>query len=285
VPRSSVSLSLLSSTILVTWIGGSSARAGEPAPDPGAVLFSQRCSTCHNLGGGPKVGPDLLGVIKRRPKEWVAKFVRGPGAMIDRGDPVATELFAKFTPIRMPDQPLTDGELDSVWSYFSACTDRGGCQPIPLGPKWGTDGTDEEVALGRDLYRGQRRLQNGGAPCFACHSVRDEGLLGGGTLGADLTFSYARLGEKEMTPLLADMGTPMMRAVYDEAPLEAAEQYALKAYFAHLARDGRSPRHESDFFALGLEGMALMLGLFALRSARLRARGGDDPGASRGGAR
>ena len=65
-----------------------------------------------------------------------------------------------------------------------------------------------------------------------------------------------------------------MRAVYAGAPLEDDEQMALKGYLASLARDGTRPRHEGDFFALGLEGMGLVLGAFTLRT-RTRKPNGD----------
>jgi mono/diheme cytochrome c family protein len=255
------------------------ARAADATPPAAAVMFAERCSTCHNIGGGVKVGPDLLGVIKRRDKSWFRRFVRGPLAAIDGGDPVATELYKKFQPIRMPDQPLTDAEVDGVWAYFSDCTDKGGCLPVATGPRWGTEATEQEVTRGRELFAGQRRLARGGAPCFACHAVRGDaaelasvGWMGGGTLGPNLTFAYARLGEKGLAPVLGSMSTPVMHAVYDGAPLEDDEQMALKGYLAALARDGTHPRRERDFFVLGLEGMGLLLGAFTLR-AKLRKPG------------
>jgi len=272
------------------------------------MLFSERCSTCHNIGGGVKVGPDLLGVVKRRDKTWFRRFVRGPSAAIDGGDPIAAELFKTFQPIRMPDQPLTDAEVDGVWSYFAACTDKGGCAPVASGPKWGLDASDDEISRGRALFAGRRRLARGGAPCFACHAVRGDGgqrghglgdelgWMGGGTLGPNLTFAYARLGEKGMTPVLAQMsagdqvgaaasigkgelGHRALHSVYTGAPLEADEQMALKGYLASLARDGTRPRHDRDFVFLGLEGMGLILGAFTLRS---RARRGDTGNANKG---
>jgi mono/diheme cytochrome c family protein len=255
---------------LLVLMASASARAADDGPGPAALLFSERCSTCHTIGGGVKVGPDLLGVIKRRDKAWFARFVRGPARLIDGGDPTAAGLFAKFAPVKMPDQPLTDGEVDSVWAYFTTCNDKGGCLPASLGPRWGTDASDEEVTRGRELFTGVRRLARGGAPCFACHNVRGEGPMGGGTLAADLTFAYARLGEKGMAPLLAEMTTPVMATVYGAAPLGADEQYALKAYLAHLARDGAPPRRDRDFLALGLEGMGIVLGFFTLRAGRGR---------------
>ena len=277
-----------------------------------AILFSERCSTCHNIGGGVKVGPDLLGVIKRRDKVWFRHFVRGPSAAIDGGDPIAAELYKTFQPIRMPDQPLTDAEVDGVWAYFAACTDKGGCAPVASGPKWGLDASDDEIARGRALFAGQRRFVRGGAPCFACHAVRGDGgerrhglgdelgWMGGGTLGPNLTFAYARLGEKGITPVLAQMSAPdqppaagagaapaltpplgkaALHAVYAGAALEADEQMALKGYLASLARDGTRPRRDRDFVFLGLEGMGLILGAFTLRSRARRSEGEEASGA------
>jgi len=242
--------------------------AAPPPPDPAALLFSERCSTCHNIGGGSKVGPDLLGVTKRRERSWFARYVRTPAQLIDGGDPVAEALYKQFAPVKMPDQPLNDGELDGLWGYFGRCTELGGCLPVATGPAWGLDGSDEDVARGRELFLGERVLRRQGAACFACHNVRGEGLMGGGTLGPDLTFAYARLGEKSLTPLLAEMKTPLMQAVYGHAPLEEDEQFQLKAYFAHLARNGSFPRADHDFLWLGLEGMGIVLGLFALWAGR-----------------
>jgi mono/diheme cytochrome c family protein len=265
-------------SVAVAASAASAAGAPSETPPVGAALFSERCSACHNIGGGVKIGPDLLGVVQRRNKSWFGRFVRGPAAAIDGGDPIAAELYKKFQPVRMPDQPLTDAEVDGVWAYFAACTTKGGCLPIQIGPRWGTDATEQEVALGRDLFSGHHHLRGGGAPCFACHAVRGAGfaragapddglgLLGGGTLGPNLTFAYARLGEKGMTPLLESMSSPVMHAVYEAAPLEADEQFALKAYLAQLARDGTKPRRERDFFLLGIEGMGIVLGAFTLRA-------------------
>jgi mono/diheme cytochrome c family protein len=284
-------------TLLLPLLAALAARpaAAETAPAtalaPGATLFAERCSTCHNLGGGVKVGPDLLGVIKRRDRAWFARFVRGPGAAIDGGDPIAKELYATFQPVRMPDQALTDADVDGLWSYFADCTEKGGCVAALAGGRWGVDATDDEIARGRELFSGRRRLARGGAPCFACHAVRGDGdergrglgdelgLMGGGTLGPNLTFAYARLGEKGLEPLFAHMTTPVMKAVYAQAALEPDEQLALKGYLADLARDGRRPRRERDFLWLGLEGMGIVLGAFSLsaRAARSGKPAGPPP--------
>lgn len=238
------------------------------AVDPAAQLFSQRCSSCHSVGQGNKVGPDLLGVTQRRDKAWVSKFVRAPAAAIDAKDPVAVELLEKFNGVKMPDQELSDAELDALWGYFASCTTQGGCLPAAAGPKWGLDATAEEVSHGRALFSGERALQNRGPPCFSCHAARGLDGFGGGTLGSDLTFTYATLGEERLTSVLETFGGPVMKNVYGDKALTAEEQYALKAWFAALAKDGDLARHDRDFFLLGLEGAGLLLGLFAITWGR-----------------
>jgi mono/diheme cytochrome c family protein len=250
-----------STVVLAAALAGAAAWG---APDPAAQLFSQRCSSCHSVGQGNKVGPDLLGVTQRRDKAWVTKFVRAPAAAIDDKDPIAVELFSRFNGVKMPDQELSDAELDALWGYFASCTTQGGCLPAALGPKWGLDATAEEIAHGEALFAGSRALQNRGPACFSCHTARGLEGFGGGTLGSDLTFSYATLGEERLTTALESTASPVMKNVYGDKPLTADEQYALKAYFAALAKDGELPRRDRDFFLLGLEGAGLLLGLFAI---------------------
>jgi mono/diheme cytochrome c family protein len=245
----------------VLWI--SLTAPGEPA-DPAAQLFSARCSTCHNVGQGDKVGPDLLGVTQRREKAWFSSFVRGPGAAIDRGDPVATALLAKFNGVRMPNQELSDTELDALWSYFASCTTRGGCLPVSDGARLGLDGSPEEIALGRALFSGEKALVNRGPPCFSCHSVRGLDAMGGSTLGGDLTFVWARHGDEALAAGLEQPTTPVMANVYRNASLTPEERFAFSAWFAALSKDGDLPARSSDFTWLGVEGAALVLGLFAI---------------------
>ncbi|XXF79901.1 cytochrome c [Myxococcaceae bacterium GXIMD 01537] len=239
-------------------------RAHAEAPSPAALLFSQRCSTCHTVGDGDKVGPDLKGVLERRDEAWLTRFIQSPGALIDAGDPVATELLAKFNGIRMPDQQLTDEERTGLFAYLRECTKLGGCKPASLGPKLASDATPDEVEQGRQLFAGALRFAQGGPACVDCHNVRGVGMAGGGTLGRDLTFAFARLGDKGLNPALQDMDFPLMKSLYAKAPLSSEEQYALKAYLWDVSRDGTPPRRDRDFVYLGAVGVLVALGFIGL---------------------
>lgn len=230
---------------------------------PGGQLFTQRCATCHSVGEGDRVGPDLLGVLERRDGAWVSRFLQSPGALIDAGDPVATGLLKKFNGVRMPDQQLSDAERAGLFAFFRECSKKGGCKPSQAS-RMGTDATPEEVALGRRLFEGSEPLAQGGPACIGCHDVRGVGVAGGGTLGPNLTFAFAHLGDRRMTPALAKLDTPMMRGLYEKAPLTDGEQYALKAYLADVSRDGTKPRRDRDFFYLGAVGLLVALGFIGL---------------------
>lgn len=231
----------------------------------GAKLFSERCGSCHSVGEGDRVGPDLHGVLERRDEAWVTRFLKSPGALIDSGDEVATALLKQFNGIRMPDQALSDEERAGLYAFFRDCTakGKGSCRPSAAA-KPGTDATPEEVAMGRQLFEGTRALAHGGPSCLGCHDVRGLGVAGGGTLGPNLTFTFARLGDRGLTPLLAKLDMPLMREVYAKAPLTEEEQYAVKAYLADVSRDGSKPRQDRDFFYLGVVGLIAALGFIGL---------------------
>lgn len=234
-------------------------------PPPEALFFGKRCGGCHTLGDGDRVGPDLIGATDRRDAAWLRTFIRGPGAAIDRGDPIAAPLSQRFNNVRMPDQALTDEELQAVLGYIAACTKVGHCKIVLGKVRPASDATAADVAAGRALFEGHTPLQGGGPPCLSCHTVRGAGLLGGGTLAKDLTFAFARLGEQGTTAALASTPFPLMKDVFGSArPLTDIEQFQIKAYLADAARDGTPARADHDFFYAGALGLFLSLGAIGL---------------------
>jgi len=83
-------------------------------------LFQSRCSACHTVGEGDKLGPDLLGVTHRRERSWLTRYLLEPDRVLAEGDPVATSLFAKYKQVRMPNLDLGTEDVAGLLSYLEA---------------------------------------------------------------------------------------------------------------------------------------------------------------------
>jgi nitrite reductase (NO-forming) len=93
-----------------------SATPNEPAAMRGKMDFESKCLACHTLGHGPKLGPDLLGITRRRSDSWLAKWLKSPESMM-ASDADAKALREQF-PVPMPNQNLTDTEIGQYIRYF-----------------------------------------------------------------------------------------------------------------------------------------------------------------------
>jgi protein SCO1/2 len=98
-------------------------QAGAPLNiDKGQYLFAQRCSACHTVGDGQKVGPDLLGVSSRRNPEWLRRYISVPDKMVAEKDPIAMYLYNKYKEVRMPNQGLHEVDAAVILGYIDART-------------------------------------------------------------------------------------------------------------------------------------------------------------------
>jgi mono/diheme cytochrome c family protein len=164
--------------------------------------------------------------------------------------------------VRMPEQNLSPEMIAGLLKFFAACGAKGGCDPIS-GPKLGIDGTAEEIAAGRDLFVGAKSFANGGPACAQCHHARGVGLLGGGTVGPDLTFSWAKLHDAPWAEAL--LQSPLEKKAYEGHALSDVEKFQLRSFFADLSRDGTRDPAPEDFFDIGLlSGLATLgfIGIF-----------------------
>ena len=92
--------------------------AGPLVIDNGQRLFQSRCSACHTIGQGDKLGPDLLGVTTRRERAWLARYILEPDAIRAAGDPVAIALFNKYKKVGMPNLSLAKSEVSEILSFL-----------------------------------------------------------------------------------------------------------------------------------------------------------------------
>lgn len=93
------------------------AESTAPAIDAGKI-FKASCASCHTIGKGVVVGPDLAGFHERRNLDWTLKWVKSSQTIIRSGDQYATDLYKKFNNVEMPDQNLTNEEITAVYEYI-----------------------------------------------------------------------------------------------------------------------------------------------------------------------
>jgi nitrite reductase (NO-forming) len=94
-----------------------SSTPSDPEAVKGKVAFESKCLACHSMGLGPKMGPDIAGVTKRRSEEWLAKWLKSPEQML-KTDADAQTMLKQFNNIPMPNQNLTDAEVKQYIAYF-----------------------------------------------------------------------------------------------------------------------------------------------------------------------
>jgi protein SCO1 len=88
--------------------------------DNGQAVFQNGCSSCHTIGQGDKIGPDLAGVNERRARDWLTRYILVPNEVLAAGDPIATALFDKYKKIPMPNLGLARDEVADVLAYVEA---------------------------------------------------------------------------------------------------------------------------------------------------------------------
>ncbi len=204
------------------------AKVADRPQTPAEDLFARKCASCHTVGKGARVGPDLKNSHVRRNRAWLERFVKAPSAMLD-SDPDARNLLAEFKGVRMPDLGIADKDVASLVDLIARCSN----EPCNLMGKFTpvTTATDADVARGRAFFLGDQRLKNGAAPCISCHTVRGTGsVVAGGLLAKDLTNVFGRLGDEGLDRALASPAFPLMNKIFADHPLDPAEGFALRAF-------------------------------------------------------
>ncbi len=224
-------------------VATSAAAAPEPqAASTGEQIFQTRCTSCHTIGKGKLVGPDLQGVTQRRDSAWLHSFISDPSRMFAANDPTAVKLRAENNNVTMPTLGLTPAEVDAVISYLQAAGGTGAGQAAPgaPAPTPAAPAPPGDPAAGQRLFSGQQRLANGGPPCLTCHTVNGTGALGGGALGPDLTHVAQRYGGAQgLTPVLTTIAFPTMMGPFTGHALTPVEVADLVAFLQQ--EDTRQP--------------------------------------------
>jgi nitrite reductase (NO-forming) len=94
-----------------------SATPAESEAALGKLNFESKCVACHSVGQGRKLGPDMLGVTKRRTEDWLTRWLRSPENML-ASDPAAQALLKEYNNLPMPNQHLSPSEIRQFVRYF-----------------------------------------------------------------------------------------------------------------------------------------------------------------------
>jgi len=251
---------LLVATLIVTGIPSQSLFAEDRVDD-----FRLNCMSCHTIGGGRLVGPDLRNVTERKNRAWLARFIVNPASVLDSGDAYAIKLRDEARGVVMLSVPgMTLDRAMNLLDLIEAesALEKSQFAGIQLSDR---PFTAEDIAVGSELFLGTRPLMNGGASCVSCHSVNGIGVLAGGKLGPDLNAVFERLnGRKGLATWLTAPATATMQSVYKDHPLDSEEILPLVAFFADKAVAPPESGQAATliFILLGLAGTAAALVLF-----------------------
>ncbi len=247
---------------------------GAWAQEPGEQTFQVTCAACHTIGGGRLVGPDLAGIHEKRSQAWLEQFVKSPKSLIDSGDADAVAIFEEYNQLVMPDAFITDEQIKAVLAHIKVASGRraasvgedvaaaGPIQAVESAPA-----SEEEIFKGQELFQGKIRFVNGGAACNACHDVRNDAVIGGGILAAELTTVFSRMGRTGVEAILGQAPFPVMQAAYQDHALSEQEvtslvsflEYADSEQYYQLPRD-----YGLGLFASGLVGAAILFIIFSM---------------------
>lgn len=232
----------------------------------GEKIFKQNCGACHVIGRR-LVGPDLTGIADKQSKEWIHSFVKSSQTMIKSGDKDAVAIFKEFNDMVMPDQPLSDGDIDQVLAYiggFGAKAATSAAAPVAEVPVAFTD-ADRET--GRALFTGRTRFANKGAACISCHNVTNDQVMMGGMFAKDLTGVDGRMGRAGVAGILGAPPFPAMATTYANAPLTDTEIHSLTAFLEHanaVSAQQAVQHHYRPFVIYGGGGLIVLLAFIGL---------------------
>ena len=120
------------------------------------------------------------------------------------------------------------------------------------------------AGAGAGLFDGAVRLTNGGPPCAACHAIAGIPFPNGGTLGPDLTGTYAKFGTNGLGPVLATLPFPTMAPIFHDRLLTPAEQSDLVDLFEEAAKAPAPASRTAVFVFASGAGCAALLVLAAI---------------------
>ena len=243
--------------------------AGPPslmAQQSGEEIFQQKCVACHTLNADRLVGPGLAGVMTRRDRAWVKRFIMRPDLVLGSEDSIAAGLLEEYL-VPMPNFGITDAEAEALIAFLGGGGGGAAAGETAAPPDVVQPATEEQILLGQDLFQGKIRFTNGGPTCNSCHDVIHDAVIGGGVLAAELTTVFSRLGGPGVRAIIGSPPFPVMQRAYLNKALTEKEVAALVGFLQQA--DAEQALHQPrdygiKLFVAGVAGTVILLGLYSL---------------------
>ncbi len=237
----------------------------------GESIFKATCAACHKISNQRFVGPGLANIHERHSIDWFSKFVTSSQTVIKSGDAYAAKLFEEYNSVIMPDQPLSDADLKSLFEYIKVSspavaevsTSQIVENVIPFEP------TQSDILKGQDLFSGNKKFKNRGTSCNSCHNIIKDEFITGGSLAVDLTDAFDRLGKVGIEAMISGLPFPQMRNTYQNKPIMEEEIFALTAFLKdvseqRLYQSQRKTLYRNMMLISGIIGSLILMGIFPL---------------------
>ncbi len=250
--------------------------------ETGKETFAKMCVSCHAPDGGgvPALGPNLTddcflhGASEAEIRAVVANGSPTNPMMIGFEPQIGVE---SVQAVAQYVHGLIGTNVEGGRECQEAGSDAGakaGAVAAPEGavaapeaapaPEAAAPALEGDIDRGSKLFQGLIRFENGGPSCISCHTVRNDAVISGGSLGKDIT-------EKVTVASGAMVGgfvqsKPVMQKAFADSPLTEQEQADLAAFLADTYEQGQSmPGDTGIKLALsGVAGTVLLLGLYTM---------------------
>lgn len=91
----------------------------------GEKNFKTICASCHTIGKGRLVGPDLKNVHTKYEEAWLLKWISSSQTMVKAGDEKAVAIFKEFGGVPMPDNPqFSEADIKEIVAYVKAESEK-----------------------------------------------------------------------------------------------------------------------------------------------------------------
>ena len=240
---------------------------------PGEAEFNTTCVASHTIGEGRRVGPDLAGIGDKRSDDWLFSFIKSSQSMIDSGDADAVAIAKEYSGLLMPDTMMSDDQIQNIVQYLKGGDGAGQAPEETATASAETEAAESEppseeaILAGQRLFQGETRFEKGGAACNACHDVRNDAVIGGGVLAAELTTVFSRMGREGVKAILGQSPFPVMQAAYKDQALTEDEVQSLVAFleYADSEEYNQLPRdYGIGLFLSGTAGAAILFVVFGI---------------------